>query len=199
MLRTWKDAALSDLVSIGGTFDNPLQELDINGDTGETRVGDFYVAISQAELAADITTVEQTSVTLNQPMEIDVNYPVILVGTEKMLVTDGFATVNLTVTRGHNLTTPALHTTGDTVYSAYNATEITITTVDVITPPDESSWVDYRHYGTGTYEHPHAIEDIAYNANVRIQYQAVIPEWPSQYKIDLKPRLSFKLAEIPNP
>lgn len=198
MLRLWMDAALSDMVSKGGAFDNPLQEADINGDTGETRTGDFRAAIEQADLAATIDDVV-TTVTLSQAMFFDSNYPVILCGTEKMLITAGFGTTTLTVTRGHNSTTAAGHTVGAKIYSAYNATEISISSVDLDTPPDESGWLTLRDYGSGTYESPHTVADTNYNQNTRLDYKVIIPVWPAQYKIDLTPRLSFKLAEIPNP
>ena len=198
MLRYWKDVGLADMVSINATFVNPAQVADVNGDIGETKVIDLYLAIQQAVLAADIADTVSTTVTLDQPMFFDANYLVIVVGTEKMLITGGNGTDTLTVQRGYNGTTAATHTTGDRVYSAYNATEITITSVDN-SGTDESGWLTFRDYGSGSYESPHAVADLAYNASAHLQFQAVVPVWPSAYKRDIVPKINCKLAEIPNP
>ena len=198
MLRFWTDVGLADMITIGATFVNPLEVADVNGDTGETKVVAAYLAIQQAELAAAIADTETTSVVLDQPMFFDVNYPIIIVGTEKMLITAGNGTGTLTVTRGHNGTTKATHAIGDRVYSAYNATEISLSSIDN-SGTDESGWLTFRDYGTGSYEAPHAVADLDHDASAHLQLQVVVPVWPASYKRDIVPRINCKLTEIPNP
>lgn len=203
MLRIWKtgDFGVDDLVSKDSTFENPLSQTNINGDTGEVRNGDFYLALEQAKLAEAVTTTGQTTFKLDRPMFFTTaaKYPVIILGSEKCLITDGFGTDTLTVQRAWNGTIPSTYAIGEVVRSAYKATEIQISAYDSSTPPDESSWLKFRDYESGSYESPHSVPDIDYDESSHQQYQVVVPAWPASYKNDLKPRLTFKLTEIPNP
>lgn len=197
MLRFWRDAGLTDKISINGLFVNPLQELDIDGDIGETRVDDFYLAPAQAELVGNIDD-EVTAIEVSIPVFDNENYPVLIIGTEKLLITDGFGTVNLTVQRGFNGTTPAAHSEDDRVYAAYLIKAISLSAVDE-EGTDESAWLTFRHYESGSYESPHAVDDIDYDESVHLQYQVVIPVWPAAYKRDIVPTIGCRPYEIVNP
>jgi hypothetical protein len=197
MLRFWKDAGLTDKVSINAIFNNPLEETEIDGDNGETKEGDFYLAPAQAELVGDIDD-EVTSIEISLPIFDNENYPVLIIGSEKLLITDGFGTVNPTVQRAFNSTEPAAHSDGDRVYAAYLIKNISLSAVDE-EDSDESAWLTFRHYESGSYEAPHAVAEINYDESVHLQYQVIIPVWPAAYKRDIVPTISCRPYEIVNP
>ncbi len=197
MLLPWHDALITDPIDLQ-TFANPLRQSNVNGNTGEVKTGEFYLAMAQAALAAAIND-SVTTLTFKSPLLITASYPVIIRGTEKMLVTAGFGTDEVTVVRGYNGTTAAAHDEDDIAYAAYKAINVSVTAVDLDLTTDESGWLKVRHHGTGSYESPHAVEDIDYDDVIHLDYQVTVPEWPAALKRDLTPRVACRLGEIENP
>ncbi|HEU0117856.1 MAG TPA: hypothetical protein VFR09_04410, partial [Alphaproteobacteria bacterium] len=83
-----------------------------------TYLGSFRtVSATATTLSAAVTTTTQTSISLTAPFRdagVMANY-YITIGSEDMLVTSGFGTTTLTVTRGQRGTTAATHTNGSAV------------------------------------------------------------------------------------
>ncbi|MEA1996155.1 MAG: hypothetical protein U9N45_00885, partial [Gemmatimonadota bacterium] len=86
VLRLYEDAALTQIVSKDGDFANPDDESSLDGTNGETAQGALWAAVEQTTLAADIDD-STTTVTLTAARFADTDYPVIMIGTEKMLIT----------------------------------------------------------------------------------------------------------------
>ncbi len=200
VLRLYKNGTLESMVSVEGEFSNPDEETGLDGTNGETATGALWVALEQTTLAADIDNAVQ-SITLAAPRFADTDYPVIVVGSEKMLITAGFGTASLTVSRGHNNTSPAAHTSGDAVRAAYDCSVVTIDCQDN-DGSDESGWVTYCDDNgsgspTGIWEAPHSLGSILVSASVAIHRRVVVPAGTSAaYKLDLVHRLAATINEI---
>jgi len=200
VLRLYKDETLESMVSAGGEFSNPDEEESLDGGAGETATAALWVAVEQTTLAADIDDSTQ-SLTLAADRFAGTDYPVIVVGSEKMLITAGFGTSSLTVTRGYNNTTAAAHSTGDPVRAAYDCSSISIDCADS-EGSDESGWVTYcDDNGSGSpdgvWEAPHSLGSLAVSDNAAIHRRVVVPSGtPASYKLDLVHRLSATINEI---
>lgn len=200
VLRLYKDDTLESMISVEGEFSNPDEETGLDGTNGETATAALWVAVEQTTLAADIDDTTQT-ISLSAARFADTDYPVIAVGTEKMLITAGFGTASLTVSRGHNNTTPAAHTSGDVLRSAYDCSVVTIDCQDN-DGSDESGWVTYcDDNGSGSpdgvWEAPHSLGSILISASKTIHRRVVVPAaTPAAYKLDLVHRLAATINEI---
>ncbi len=200
VLRLYKDDTLESMVSVEGEFSNPDEETGLDGTNGETATGALWVAVEQTTLAADIDDTVQV-ITLTAARFADTDYPVISVGSEKMLITAGFGTTSLTVSRGYNNTSAAVHTSGDNVYAAYDCSLATIDCQDN-DGSDESGWVSYcDDNGSGSpdgvWEAPHSLGSISMTANAAIHRRVVVPSsTPAAYKLDLVHRLAATINEI---
>ena len=200
VLRLYKDNTLTSMVSIAGEFSNPDEETSLDGTNGETAVAALWVAVEQSTLAADIDGTTQ-SVTLAADRFADTDYPVLVVGSEKMLITSGFGTSTLTVNRGYNNTTAASHTTGDPVRAAYDSSSITIDCEDN-QGADESGWVTYCDDDgggspDGVWEAPHSLANLTVTQSAAIHRRVVVPaSTPAAFKQDLVHRLAATINEI---
>jgi len=198
-LRLYEDAALTSIVSLDGAFTNPDDESNLDGTAGETSTKALWVAVEQTTLAADMD-ISQTTVTLTAARFADTGHPVIIIGSEKMLVTAGGGTTTLTVSRGHDSTTKATHDEDDAVYLAYNCSDISIDCTDN-SGTDESGWVTYCDddglgAADGSWEAPHSISNLNYNQNAAIWRQLIVPALTdAAYKIDLVHQLTCDIAE----
>ncbi|HUU29388.1 MAG TPA: hypothetical protein VM123_16415 [archaeon] len=199
VLRLYEDSELTQIVSKDGDFTNPDDESSIDGTNGETKQKALWVAVEQTTLGAAITDTETQTVTLSAARFADTDYSVIIVDSEKMLITSGHGTTTLTVTRGYNGTTPATHSNGTAVYLAYDCTSITIDCADN-TGTDESGWVTYcddsEGSPDGSWEAPHSISNLNYNQNAAIWRKVVVPaSTPASYKQDLIHRIAATVNE----
>ena len=198
VLRLYEDSDLTQIVSRDGDFTNPDEETSLDGTNGDTAQKALWVALEQTTLAADLDDTTQ-SVTLAAARFADTDYPVIIVGGEKMLITAGHGTSSLTVNRGHNGTTAASHTTGDPVYAAYDCSSITLDCEDN-QGADESGWVTYCDDSGGSpdgvWEAPHSLSNLNYDQNAALWRRVVVPVGtPAAYKQDLVHRLAATLNE----
>jgi hypothetical protein len=198
VLRLYEDSELTQIISKGGDFTNPDEESSLDGTSGESATRELWAALEQTTLDGNIDD-QQTTVTLDAARFADTDYSVVIVGSEKMLITAGHGTNTLTVVRGHNSTTPASHTDGDTVALAYDCSSITIDCEDT-QGTDESSWVTYCDDSggepDGSWEAPHSIGNLNYNQNAKIWRRVVVPaSTPAAYKQDLVHRLSATVNE----
>ncbi len=200
VLRLYKDDTLESMVSVEGEFSNPDQEAGLDGTNGETATVALWVAVEQTTLAADIDDTTQ-AITLAAARFADTDYPVIVVGSEKMLITAGFGTASITVSRGYNNTSAAAHTSGDPVRVAYDCSAVTIDCQDN-DGSDESGWVTYcDDNGSGSpdgvWEAPHSLGSVAITASAAIHRRVVVPaSTPAAYKLDLVHRLAATINEI---
>jgi len=198
VLRLYEDSGLSQIVSKDGDFTNPDDESSLDGTGGETATKALWVALEQTTLNGGIDN-QQTTVTLDAARFSDTDYSVIIVDSEKMLITSGHGTTSLTVTRGHNNTTPASHSDAAAVRLAYDCTSISIDCEDT-QGTDESSWVTYCNDSGGSpdgnWEAPHSLGNLNYNQNAKIWRRVVVPaSTPAAYKQDLVHRLSATINE----
>ena len=200
VLRLYKDDTLESMVSVEGEFSNPDQEAGLDGTNGETATAALWVAVEQTALAADIDDTTQ-AITLTAARFADTDYPVIAVGSEKMLITSGFGTASITVSRGYNNTSAASHTSGDPVRAAYDCSAVTIDCQDN-DGSDESGWVTYcDDNGSGSpdgvWEAPHSLGSVPITASIAIHRRVVVPaSTPAAYKLDLVHRLAATINEI---
>ena len=198
VLRLYEDSDLTLLVSKDGDFTNPDDEESLDGTNGETAQKALWAAVEQTTLSSDIDDSNQT-VPLAAARFADTDYSVIIVGSEKMLITSGHGTNSLTVTRGYNGTTPASHSSGDPVRLAYDCISVSIDCVDN-EGSDESDWVTYCDDDGGSpeggWEAPHSMSNANYDQNQKIWRKVVVPaSTPAAYKRDLVHRLSATINE----
>lgn len=200
VLRLYKDDTLESMVSIEGEFSNPDEETGLDGTNGETAVAALWVAVEQTTLDDDIDDTVQI-IPLAAARFANTDYPVIVIGSEKMLITAGFGTTSLTVSRGYNNTTPAVHSTGDPVLAAYDCSSVSIDCQDN-DGSDESGWVTYCDDDgggspDGIWEAPHALSNLNAGQSAAIHRRVVVPAGtPAAYKQDLVHRLAATINEI---
>ena len=196
VLRLYEDSNLTQIVSKRDDFDNPDDESSLDGTNGEVKVKELWVAIEQTTLDGGIDD-QQTTITLAAPRFANESYSVIRIDDEFIKITAGFDTITLTVIRGYKGSTPASHSGAAAVRLAYNCTNISIEEIDTETESgDESAWVGFRDYGSGSYESPHNLGDLDYNEKKRIQRQLTVPATTAaQDKRDLVHRLDFDVEE----
>jgi len=97
------------------------------------------VAAANTALAAAITSISQTSITLSAPTS-QPNGTYIQIGSERLLVVSGSGTANLTVTRGAWGTTAATYSTGATV----NLPGHNISTLPHIATVPNQAYIGYK-------------------------------------------------------
>ena len=202
VLRLYSDTDLTTQITKDADFTNPDTETSLDGTAGETATEALWIAIDQTTLAAAITSVSATTITLTAARFPDTDYSVIIIDSEKMLITAGHGTTSLTVTRGYNDTTAATHLIAAAVRSAYDCTSVTIDCVDD-TGTDESGWVtfcddDGEGSPDGSYAAPHTPDDgiITYDESKAIWRRIVVPALTAAtYKQDLILRISATINE----
>jgi len=198
-LRLYEDAALTTQITLDGDFDNPDDESSLAGTAGETADGALWVAPDQTKLDGSIDDSE-TSITVAAARFADTKYSVIIIGTEKMLITAGHGTKTLTVTRGYDDTTEAEHADESAVIACYDFTSISIDCHDK-TGTDESDMVTYCDDDgggdpDGNWEAPHLISNIAHDDSEAIHRRAIVDALSTaEYKKDLLHRLTATFEE----
>jgi hypothetical protein len=198
VLRLYEDEDLTGIISMDGDFSNPDVESSLDGSNGETATRELWVALEQTLLDGAVDD-EQTTIALEAARFADTGYSVIIIGSEKMLITAGHGTTSLTVIRGHNNTTPATHEDGDTVALAYDCSSVSIDCED-LQGTDESSWVTYCDDSGGSpdgnWEALHPVGNLNYDQSAKIWRRVVVPaSTPAAYKQDLVHRLSATVNE----
>lgn len=201
-LRAFESDPASDptsMIYLEDVFTNPDDESDLDGDAGETSTKSLWIALEQTTLSGGINS-SVTTVTLAEARFADTALPVIVIGTEKMLITAGFGTTSLTVVRAHDGTTAASHSDGDQVISAYDAQSDAAVTAEDNYDTDETGWMDYCGDSggspDGSYSDPFALGAIAYDASLRIWRRVVVPaSTDPQSKSDLLHTISATLSE----
>lgn len=201
-LRAFESDPSSDpttMVTLENSFTNPDDESDLDGDAGETSTKSLWIAMEQTTLDGGINS-SVTTITLAEARFSDTALPVIVIGTEKMLITAGFGTTSLTVVRDWDGTTAASHLDGDQVISAYDAQSDASITAEDNYDTDETAWQDYCGDSggspDGSYADPYALGAIAYDASLRIHRRLVVPaSTDPQSKSDLLHTISATLSE----
>ena len=198
VLRLYEDSDLTLLVSKDGDFTNPDDEDSLDGTNGDSAQKALWAAVEQTTLSGDIDSSTQT-IPLTDPRFAEVDYSVIIVGSEKMLITAGHGTNSLTVTRGYNGTTPAGHSSADPVRLAYDCSSVSIDCVDN-EGSDESNWVTYCDDDGGSpdggWEAPHSMSNLNCDQSQKIWRRVIVPaSTPAAYKRDLVHRLSATINE----
>lgn len=198
-LRLYEDAALTLQVTVDGDFTNPDDEADLAGTAGETSNGALWIAPDQTKLDGGINDSE-TSITVAAARFADTNYSVIIIGTEKMLITASHGTTTLTVTRGYDDTTAAAHADEAAVIACYDFTAISIDCHDN-SGTDESDMVTYCDDDgggnpDGSWEAPHTVSNIAHDGSEAIHRRIIVAaESTAEYKKDLIHRLTATFEE----
>lgn len=198
----YEDSDLTELVSAEGSFTNPDDETDVDGDGGDTKYKLLWVAPERGFLAADINdTVEALTLAAARFANSALN--VIIIGTEKILIGAGFGTTSLSsLTRGYDGTTAAAHSSGDAVILCYDVTAAKIVATDN-DDTDEASWMTYCLAPAGVPDtsynsHPTelALGDIDYDESVQIYRRIIVPASTSpRAKTDLLHYTDGKLTE----
>jgi len=198
-LRLYEDAALTQIVSVNASFNNPDDESNLSGTNGQVAEAPLWVAPEQTKLDGGIDDT-QTAITLVAARFADTDYSVIIFPTgEKALITGGHGTKNLTVIRGWDGTTPAAHSDGDAVIAAYNFSDITIDCIDN-QGTDESDLMLYCDDDGGSpdesWEAPHSIGSLNYNESKKIWRQLTVEAGTAtENKHDLQHVFTFGMEE----
>jgi len=201
-LRAYEEDPSSDpttMVTLESVFTNPDDESDLEGDAGEESTKSLWIAMEQTTLNGTINS-SVTTVVIAEARFSDTALSVIVIDSEKMLITAGHGTTSLTVVRGWDGTTPASHTTGAQVISAYDAASDAAITAEDNYGDDETSWMDYCGDDAGSpdesYADPYALGAIAYDESLRIHRRLVVPaSTDPQSKSDLLHTISATLTE----
>lgn len=198
ILRLYDDAALTSMIS-AGDFANPDDEASINGTAGATVTKALWLAVEQTTLGAAVADALTQTITLAAARFADTDYPVIIIGSEKMLITAGFGTTTLTVTRGYGGTTAAAHLINAPVRLAYNCSDIEITCTDT-QGTDESGWAgfcaDDGGSPDGSWVATYEPADLNYDASHALHRRFVVPaSTPGAYKRDLGLSVEARVEE----
>ena len=204
MYCVYEDEACELMLSAEGVFTNPDEETDVDGDEGDAIVKKRYCAVAQTKLASGMDDSTE-NMTLVAAVFRWADTRVIKVDDELLYIKTGYnpASVNLTVQRGWNNTTPAVHSSGAAVRLAYDGKNISITCRDneqVITG-DESDWIDFCLDSggdpDGDYSLPLALGDIDYDEVLPFHRRLTVPaETPAQSKQDLIYDVGVKLVPL---
>ena len=198
VLRLYEDSGLTQIVSRNGDYGSPDAEALLDGTNGGSAQKALWAAVEQTVLNGTVDD-EQTGLSLAAPRFADTDYPVIVIDSEKMLITAGHGTAGLTVQRGYRGTAPAAHAEGAPVRLAYDCSSITIECADLL-GADESAWVAYcadsGGVPTGSWEAPHAIGSLSYVQSAAFHRRVVVPAGtPASYKLDLVHRFICTIEE----
>ncbi len=193
-IHLFEDSALTQQIS-EGDLTNPDND-SYNGTDGESKDKELFLANEQTTLASALAS-GATSVSLTAPRFA--NDEVIIIGDEQMKITSGGGTTTLTVTRPHAGTTAVAHSSGDTVYSGYDYTDLAIEPVDS-TGGDESGWYTLSLTEGGldsaTAGASLTVADKDHDDTVSIWRRCTVPaSTPVQNKTDLK----LKITGTENP
>lgn len=164
---------------------------DYDGTGGEAKDRQLFVANEWTTLAAPLNS-SQTELQLAAPRFRDGE--IIAAGSEQMLVTAGGGTATLTVERGASGTSAAAHEVGETVYSGYDYSGLTVQPIDTA-GGDESSWYRLAAAQAGldgaVPGAPFVLGAKPHNQTLSFWRRCTVPAGTSvQNKTDLKLRLS---------
>ena len=199
--RLYENEALTQIITLENCFDNPDDESEINGDSGQVKKKHLWASIEQTTLSGNIND-SVTTIPLTAARFADTNLPIIRIGSEKLLITGGWGTTSLTCTRGYHNTSAAAHTSGDSVYLAYDAQNVQVVCEDN-EGADEAPWCVYCLAPGGVADnnynsHPEKLSlgNIAYNAKVEIERKFTVPaSTPPIDKQDLLHKIDANLKE----
>ena len=188
-IHLYEDSALTQQISEGDQT-NPDNDT-YNGTDGESKDKELFLANEQTTLASALAS-GATSVSLAAARFA--NDEVIIIGSEQMLITAAGGTTTLTVTRGYADTTAVAHSSGDTVYSGYNYTDLAIEPIDE-TGSDESDWYTLSLTEAGleaaTAGASLTVGDKDHDDTTSIWRRCAVPaSTPVQNKTDLKLRIT---------
>ena len=183
MLRLYHTAVSgANIISRGGGQES-ADESDYAGVSGEAVEKKLFVAPAQTNLAEAIDD-SQTEIEVDEAVFDTSLFPVIVCESEKMLITSGFGTTTVTVTRGHNGTTAASHADDTVIINGYEYQTVEIDSADLVSP-DESGWVEYAPDSTGspgsfaagpiTESEIAALASIDYNESVTFWRKITVP------------------------
>lgn len=206
-LRAYNESAITNVFTLTGDFTYP-DPGEADGDAGATIENLLYITMRQRKLDGGIDA-NQEDITLDYAWFADDGKNIIIFTSgEKGLITAGFGTVNLTVTRGYHGTTKASQADGTTFQSCYKAlaNEATIKAVD-IEGADESTWVTYCLAPGGTPDESYQSEltlkaggDIEPGDVIIVNRKIVVPaSWDPEDKQDLIHRIEGTLKEYTAP
>lgn len=203
-LRAFNEAALTNLFTLTDDFNYP-DPGEADGDGGETITNLLYIAVMQRKLSGGIDNSQED-------VELDYAWPandgkniVQFVSGEKGLVTAGWGTTSLTVTRGYHGTAKSSQADDSTFQKCYYAlaNEATVLAIDN-EGSDQSGWVTYclapggvpdESYSATLYLSPAAV--IEPGDVIIVQRKIVVPaSWDPEDKQDLLHRISATLKEF---
>ncbi len=201
--RLYLNSGLTSLVTLEDVFSNPDSVDDLDGDAGQTDDTAFWVSSEQTTLNGGINAAV-TSITLTAARFADTGLPYAMIENEKVQITAGWGTVNLTVVRGVKGTTKAIHADGTAIRLAYNLQSDGAVTCEDNTGTDETSWINYAAddsgIDTGTLADPYTIGALAYTASLKIWRRLIVPaSTAAQAKQDLLSVVSGAVKEEVTP
>ena len=174
-----------------GNFANPIF-FQINPDVDPDEEKTLYLANERATLASDIDAGALSIPILEPGRFADGGY--LVIGREIVKVLSGAGTTNLGVARAQTGSVASAHAAGETVYSGYDYSDITVEYQD-IEGTDESAWTRLAWAGgdLDLAEDGNAItaEAKAYDAVFEFRMRMTVPAGqPVHYKNDLVLRVT---------
>ncbi len=174
-----------------GDLSNPIF-FQINPDLDPDEEKTLFLANERATLASDIAADAVNVLLVETGRFADGDY--LVIGQEIVKVLSGGGTTNLTVARAQTGSTAAAHTGGDTVYSGYEYSDISVEYQDT-EGSDESAWTRLVWAGgdLDLVEDGNAItaQNKAYDEVLEFKMRMTVPNTePVHYKHDLVLRVT---------
>ena len=171
VLRLYQNVGLTTMTSRRGRFAY-ADTVTGAGSYPETIEEAFWIAMERNWLDGAMDD-EQKIIQLDYPRFTSTVHPLIRCESEIMLITDGFGTKSLTVTRAQNDTSAAAHVDGTAVYANYDSQGGTLQAVDTA-GGSLAGWVEYKLDG-GSYASTVTMAALAYNASAKYWRKVIIP------------------------
>lgn len=204
----YKETGLINLISLVSVFSVVDSEADISGDSGETKIKAVWGAIEQTKLNGGINdTDDPVTIALDAARFADTTLNVLLIGTEKLLMSAGFGTNSLTASRAYDGTSIAAHADDAPIYLCYTIKDPAVVALDE-TGGDEAGWVtfclDSGGSPDGSYNsHPTPL-DLGANLDpadkIAFHRKLIVPaSQPAQKKTDILLKTTGTLEEYSVP
>lgn len=204
----YEDTNLVNLITKIAIFTQPDDESDIDGDAGETKIKALWGAIEQTKLNGGINNSDDpVTIAIDAARFADTLLNVLLIGTEKLLMSAGFGTNSLTASRAYDGTSIASHADDAPIYLCYKIKDPAVVALDE-TGSDEAGWVafclDDGGSPDGSYNsHPTPLDlgaDLDPADKIAFHRKLIVPaSSPAQKKTDILLKTTGTLEEYSVP
>ncbi len=171
MLRLYQDSSFIVMTSRRGRF-SFADKVTGSGDYPQTVEEAFYIATEQSTIDGAMDD-SQKIINLDYPRFTSTPHPLVRIGNEVMLITDGWGTTTLTVTRAQESTSAAAHADEAVCYAAYQVLAGTLIAIDTA-GGSKDDWVTYKPDG-GSYASTQRLVVQNYDGSAKYWRKIIIP------------------------